>query len=278
MKKLKKVLISVLMFTLIVTFSDIPAFSNTAVAQAATIKMTPKALSLEVGQTEQLIVKGTKKKITWSTSNKAVATVSKKGKVTAVAEGTAIITAKAAGKKLTCTVTVTDPVNPALADAPFDATEYEIGNVDFVAPSDWTVSEPETFDDGFAVKLTPNDTSITSSIRLEFDDPETDVPDYDDFKSEFTSGLNEEAVKQMWTDVIGDVPFEVTNLTLSDYSASYGKLVKIEYTITPDGTSINVVEYDGYINSCYVNLFAMATDNINFKTITDYIMKSVIIK
>ena len=50
-------------------------------------------------------MKGTKAKVTWSTSNKKVATVSK-GVVKARKEGTAVITAKAGKKKLTCKITV----------------------------------------------------------------------------------------------------------------------------------------------------------------------------
>ncbi len=47
-------------------------------------------------------------KLTWESSNKAVATV-ENGKVTAVAEGTAIITAKAGGVTAACSVTVKEP-------------------------------------------------------------------------------------------------------------------------------------------------------------------------
>jgi len=48
----------------------------------------------------------TDKAVTWSSSNAAVATVDDNGKVTAVAEGTATITAKAGDKEATCVVTV----------------------------------------------------------------------------------------------------------------------------------------------------------------------------
>ena len=48
------------------------------------------------------------KTVTWSSDNTAVATVDATGRVHAVAEGTAIITAKAGDKSSTCTVTVTE--------------------------------------------------------------------------------------------------------------------------------------------------------------------------
>lgn len=87
--------------------------------EAKTIKVTsvavsPKTLNLEVGQTRTLTAtvtpdNATDKTVTWTSSDKNVATVDKdNGTVTAVGEGTATITATAAnGKKDTCKVTVT---------------------------------------------------------------------------------------------------------------------------------------------------------------------------
>ena len=49
------------------------------------------------------------KKIKWSSSNKKIATVSSKGKVTAKKKGTATITAKVSGKSYKCKVTVKNP-------------------------------------------------------------------------------------------------------------------------------------------------------------------------
>lgn len=71
-------------------------------------KMTlnKKKVTLRVGESTLLKVKGTKKKIVWKSSKKKIAVVSKKGKVTAKKAGHAKITAKTAGKKLVCKVTV----------------------------------------------------------------------------------------------------------------------------------------------------------------------------
>lgn len=70
------------------------------------IKLNKTKATIYVGKTVTLKVKGTKKKVKWSTSKKKVATVNKKGKVTGKKKGTAKITAKVAGKKLVCKVTV----------------------------------------------------------------------------------------------------------------------------------------------------------------------------
>lgn len=74
-------------------------------ASAAT-RLNKSRLTLEVGKTYLLKVKGTKATVRWSSSDKKVVTVSKKGKLTAKKEGTATITAKVSGKKLKCKVTV----------------------------------------------------------------------------------------------------------------------------------------------------------------------------
>lgn len=81
------------------------------------ITVSPKTLNLEVGQTGTLTAtvtpdNATDKTVTWTSSDKNVATVDKdNGTVTPVGEGTATITATAAnGKKDTCKVTVKVPV------------------------------------------------------------------------------------------------------------------------------------------------------------------------
>lgn len=69
-------------------------------------KLSKSSATIYVNKTLQLKVSGTTQKVTWSTSNKKVATVSSKGKVTAKAAGKANITAKINGVKFVCKVTV----------------------------------------------------------------------------------------------------------------------------------------------------------------------------
>lgn len=66
--------------------------------------LTETSISMKVGETHQLVANVTVE--TWSTSDEKVATVDK-GMVTAVAEGTAIISATAKGTTKTCVVKVT---------------------------------------------------------------------------------------------------------------------------------------------------------------------------
>ena len=76
--------------------------------QAAKTAINKKNVIVLKSKTVQLKVKGTSKKVSWITSNKNVARVSDKGKVTAKNPGTANITAKIGKKKYQCKVTVPD--------------------------------------------------------------------------------------------------------------------------------------------------------------------------
>ncbi len=81
------------------------------------ISLNQASLNLTKGGTSTLIVTynptdADSRSVTWNSSNTSVATVSTDGLVTAVASGTATITAASAnGKTATCIVTVTNPVS-----------------------------------------------------------------------------------------------------------------------------------------------------------------------
>jgi len=76
------------------------------IAEAATVRLNKKKVTLYVGEKIRLKMKGTDAAVTWSTSNKAVATVNKRGKVTAKKAGEATISAKVNNLTYQCVVTV----------------------------------------------------------------------------------------------------------------------------------------------------------------------------
>ena len=86
-----------------------------APAPVASVTVAPTTLPLQVGQTGTLTATTrdaannvlTGRTVTWTSSNQAVATVAPNGTVTAVAPGSATITATSEGKTGTATVTVT---------------------------------------------------------------------------------------------------------------------------------------------------------------------------
>lgn len=75
-------------------------------SDAASVKISKKNLTLEKGQSYPLKIKGTKKKVTWKSGNKKIASVTKKGVVKAKKKGKTTITAKVMAKKYRCSVTV----------------------------------------------------------------------------------------------------------------------------------------------------------------------------
>lgn len=74
----------------------------------AAVKISKTKAVLEVDATLKLKITGTDDTVTWLSSSKSVATVSKTGTVTAKAEGQATITAKVGKSKHICVVDVVD--------------------------------------------------------------------------------------------------------------------------------------------------------------------------
>lgn len=88
------------------------------------VTLDKSEISIEEGKTQALTATVTPAgaaAVTWKSSNSAIATVSN-GKVTAIKEGTATITATAGGKSASCTVTVTAAPAAKLEVAPSSVT------------------------------------------------------------------------------------------------------------------------------------------------------------
>ena len=72
------------------------------------LTISKTAVTLMTGEKETLKAKGTTQTVSWKSSSTGVVKVSKKGKLTAKAAGSAVVTAKVGNVSATCTVTVTD--------------------------------------------------------------------------------------------------------------------------------------------------------------------------
>ena len=101
MKQVKKIL--AIMLTLVLSISMIPTIN---VSAAKKVKLNKTKATIYVGKTVTLKLKNNKAKVKWSSSNKKIATVSKKGKVKGKKAGKATITAKVGKKKYKCKITV----------------------------------------------------------------------------------------------------------------------------------------------------------------------------
>lgn len=111
MKRTSKIILAIIMviaiIAIIITYILVNHKSVESTSKAS-IQISNKELALEVEQSQNLSVTGTKSKIIWKSEDNAIATVSSKGKVTAKGIGKTTITASANGVKKSCTVTVTN--------------------------------------------------------------------------------------------------------------------------------------------------------------------------
>lgn len=156
--------------------------------EVTSISLTKEKLTLVEGEDEKLIVNfdpvdATDKTITWTTNDKTVATVSDKGVVTALKEGTAVIkaTSKSGSKEATCVVTVNKKVEEKKSsdyslksltitngtlDKEFDPTVYE-----YNVTVDKTVAELNfdwKFNNDKAKYLISNNNSIRTGQIVKF--------------------------------------------------------------------------------------------------------------
>ncbi len=76
-----------------------------------TISLNRTVLALTVGDKETLKVNGTEDTVSWASSDPTLVSVTSTGEVTALAKGTAVITAQVGDEAVTCTVTVAEEDN-----------------------------------------------------------------------------------------------------------------------------------------------------------------------
>lgn len=90
-----------------------------------TISLNRTILSLSVGDKETLKVSGSEETVSWESSDPTLVTVTSSGEVTALAKGTAVITAKVGDESVTCTVTVKE-----VSDTSGDTDKTDTGKTD----------------------------------------------------------------------------------------------------------------------------------------------------
>ena len=112
MKLLKKSLLAMLI--ILAALVVMPQMQNKV---EAAVKISATKKTMYKGYTYKLKITGTKKKVTWSSSNKSKATVNSKGKVYVKKNGKVTITAKVGGKKYKCKVTI--------KNKPFNYTQFK---------------------------------------------------------------------------------------------------------------------------------------------------------
>lgn len=107
------------------------------------VKINKTKATLNKGKKVTLKVSGIKSKVKWSSSKKSIATVTKKGVVTAKKSGTSTITAKVGKKKFTCKVTVKKPITKTTT-----------------VSKNKTTTKPKTNDKGLIIVPNPRDKEV----------------------------------------------------------------------------------------------------------------------
>lgn len=105
-KELKRLFSIMLILSVICSGLPLNSIQTEAVQAQPAIVLNKNKVTIKVGKTYQLKVKGTNKTVKWSSKNKNIATVSKKGKIKGKKAGSTTIIAKIASKTLKCKVIV----------------------------------------------------------------------------------------------------------------------------------------------------------------------------
>lgn len=105
--KWKKGIVFACLFFMIISGVSISCYAAGGKKQAEKIRISAAKLKITKGQTKRFKIIGTKKKVKWKSSNRKVASVTKKSIVKGKRKGKAKITGMVGKRKLTCRVSVT---------------------------------------------------------------------------------------------------------------------------------------------------------------------------
>lgn len=229
-------------------------------AYAATIKLNKTKLELHEGETYTLKLKGASGTVKWSTSKKSIATVSSKGKVKAIKEGQATITATYKNKKYKCTVTV---LSGKKVDVIF--TAFILGDVTIEEYAEnYKANVPEYLDANFLDVKVYDDQHISVTMY------ETDrlklVKDINDNINEHASSLlSDDNLKDVFTDVKADKLFQniklYTDKKVYDKSPFASLIASIYFGIVSDVVqAVNLIDPEDRI--CIITIIDKTSGKI----------------
>ena len=239
-----------------------------------TITLNKTSLELTEGHEETLTAtisptNATNKEVTWSTNADSIATVDTTGKVTAVAEGTAIITVTAkdgSGATASCTVTVTKEVSTA--DKFGQYVDYPIDlNGDGDTTNDWMIfyiadGNAEGEEIGGAYANNVGDTYIIAADYLKNTDSRLKL-------SQMGTITKYGAYSIYWANTsalpatvqkTGTESFTVAGRTNTSTTINklfmqnkFGELNSSNENVRAVSTLINTANWEGYVNTSYAD-------------------------
>ncbi|MDF2537943.1 MAG: hypothetical protein K0S76_964 [Herbinix sp.] len=247
----------------------------------APIAISKTTLTLEEGKTYKLAITGTTKTVTWSSGYSPVASVSKYGTVTAIAEGTTVISGSVDGKNYSCTVTVKPFVNPNLAAAPFEAEELKTRNFSFVIPKGWKYEFDSPITELNTIALYPGDSDDNTIITIDIVNTGTSMPDYSDVKDFFLMMNSEAFTLDLLKLGYNDDTISISDFTQKDFTIDKGTGLVTSYTVASENeiSTLSQSVYDIYIDNYFMEVNASSiSGTYDMQTILDYLMKSMIVK
>jgi hypothetical protein len=239
-----------LLLTLILCLS----LTAPAVSYAATVKLNKSKLELAVGDTYSLKLNGASGNITWASSKKSVAAVNSKGKITAVREGKATITATAKNKKYKCSVTVKS--NKTI-DVIFTAYNFEDVSINEYAKQ-YKKDNPDYID----VKAY-DDEHVTVTM-YEADRLKTLKEFNDNFSSYLSSVILEDTYKDVFTNIETDELIQNVKIYANkkEYEDSFAEITALLiFAIVSDTVqAMNLIEPKN--RTCNITIYDSITGDI----------------
>lgn len=242
--------------------------------------ITEKGYAQKIGDQVQLTVDGIMEGVTYSSGNPLVASVSDTGIVTGLTVGSTTITATLGENIDTYLVTVYDPANPYIKNAPFTAKEYIFNKLAFVAPADWYVESERYSPAEIEYYLTPSIYS-SSSIYISIYKSSEYAPRYNETKKELQNLITEKYIRNELNSILNEygLSCRLSKFTQIDYLADFGRAFKTKYTVTVDASQLKQVIYQFYINKYMVEITVSdAGDTDDIQEVAEYIVNSFILK
>lgn len=234
--KLRKLLqLSAMVLTLSMVAPAALPMSTAITADAATVKLTSTKVTMKVGQTKTLKVTGTTKKVTWKTSDKSVATVSKAGKITAKKVGKATITATVNSKNYTCKVTVVEKE----LKASFETKEVTEGNFKFSVPKVWARKTLDANGKTYIYYLPEEAVQVLTSTRINIFIKENVEKEKFDTLSEFKAAYSED----FYVNYFKTYGSTISGYKVTEYKTNLGPAYKLEVTVKYGEITYKQVQY-----------------------------------
>lgn len=247
-------------------------------------ELSKKTITVNPGKTLKLTVKNAVGTVKWSTSNKAIATVTSGGVVKGIKKGTATITAVASGVKLKCTVTVASPAPRVVKVTGLTIAQtvktLKIGDTFALNP---IISPVNATNKGYTISSSNTKVAVVDSKGV--------VTAKADGKAEITVKTNDQGITKKCV-VTVKTPLESISFEEKSFSLYPEETMQIDCKVNPvgiqtkiayasDNTSVATVTEDGIIcpkeyGEAHITVTVMdAYGNAKKETITVNVIRNI---